>query len=599
MAARLQIKYFNSFWLKRALNGRFDSSGNENTAIPSTAGTGIEASGYKPTWPGDPNYVGSDYPSFGADVYTGTGSRDRNWIVEESRIRGGYNNTSTSYGARAYLKEDENSQSRLDNQLIYSGVYNSTTSFNATNVFSIAENITKTLDPAYGSIQRLYAEDTNMIIFQENKVNNVLVDKDAIYSAQGGGTVTSANLVLGQITPYLGEYGISKNPESFAVFGFRKYFADRYRNVILRLSRDGITEISQYGMSDYFRDNLEQISDDWQNYTSSYSITAFSNVAPYSITLSEVADDLDIGMQVAIQQSGSSTVVNAIVVGVNKKLLYLDIGPKLPDLTQEVVLTKFVKDRIVGGYDTYDDFYKLSMQKSLLNKDIPEVFLPFDQSTVVEEVSYNGNTQTLAFDESIKGWTSFYTYRPIFINNLRNNYYSFKASEVWRHHDEVNENRTTFYGNQSDSSITFIFNANPSVTKNFKTIAYEGSNGWEVDFVKSDFQGKDNVNGWIETQDTAGYESSLNLSTVKSYEEGKYIDGGVTYRSGFNRKENRYVANLINNSTQRIGEVVFGEQMSGVKGYYVTVRMSIDTTTDPGGMKELFAVSSNFSVSSY
>jgi len=39
--------------------------------------------------------------------------------------------------------------------------------------------------------------------------------------------------------------------------------------------------------------------------------------------------------------------------------------------------------------------------------------------------------------------------------------------------------------------------------------------------------------------------------------------------------------------------------MSGVKGYYVTVRMSIDTTTDPGGMKELFAVSSNFSVSSY
>jgi hypothetical protein len=177
------------------------------------------------------------------------------------------------------------------------------------------------------------------------------------------------------------------------------------------------------------------------------------------------------------------------------------------------------------------------------------------------------------------------------MDSLRNNYYTFKTSEVWRHHDETNDNRTTFYGTQSDSNITFIFNANPSVTKNFKTIAYEGSNGWEVDFIESDFQGKDNFNGWIEKQDIT--------NVVKSYEEGKYTDRGVTYRSGFNRKENRYVANLINNSTQKIGEVVFGEQMSGVKGYYVTVRMSIDTTTDPGGMKELFAVSSNFAISSY
>jgi len=583
MAARLQIKYFNSFWLKRALNGRFDSSANENTDIPSTVGTGIEASGYKPTWPGDPNYIGSDYPSFGADVYTGTDSRDRNWIIEESRIRGGYNNTSTSYGAKAYLKEDKNEQSRLDSKLIYSGIYNSTTSFNETNVFSVADNITKALDPAYGSIQRMFAEDANMIIFQENKVSNVLVDKDAIYSAEGGGTVTSTNLVLGQITPYLGEFGISKNPESFAYFGFRKYFVDRYRNVVLRLSRDGITEISQYGMGDYFRDSLKQISDDWQNYTSSYTIVNSSVTSPYSITLDTVGEDLDIGMQVAIQQSGSPKVVNAVVVGMSRNVVYINIDPKSPDLNEEVVFTKFVKDQITGGYDTYDDFYKLSMQKVLLNKDNPEVFLPFDQTKIIESVTYNGNTQTLSFDENVKGWTSFYTYRPLFMNSLRNDYYTFKTSEVWRHHDETNDNRTTFYGTQSDSNITFIFNANPSVMKNFNTISYEGNNGWEVDSIESDLE--------------SGIQDVTN--PVKSYEEGKYTDGGVTYNSGFDRKENRYVANLVNNSQQKIGEVVFGNQMSGIKGYYVTVKMSLDTTTDPGGMKELFAVSSNFVVSSY
>jgi hypothetical protein len=589
MATRFQIKYFNSFWLKKTSNGKYNLNGNENTQLPTSA-DGITGNAYRPTWPGN-QYGGADSPTFPADVYVNTDSDDRNWIIEESRIRGGYNNTSTSYGARAYLKEDKNEQSRLDSKLIYSGIYNSTTSFNETNVFSIADDITKSLDPANGSIQKLFAEDTNMVIFQENKVSNVLVDKDAIYSAEGGGTVTSTNLVLGQAAPYLGEYGISKNPESFSYFGFRKYFVDKYRNVVLRLSRDGITEISQYGMADYFRDNLRNISDDWQNYTSTYDIDSFSIIEPYSITLNSIPDDLEIGMQVTIPQDGSFKRINTVIIGLNNETVYIPVSPVNPDLNKEVVFTKYVKDQIVGGYDTYDDFYKVSMQKALLNKEIPELFIPFDQTQEVNSVIYNGNTQTLAFDETIKGWTSFYTYRPLFMDSLRNNYYTFKTSEVWRHHDETNDNRTTFYGTQSDSNITFIFNANPSVTKNFNTIAYEGSNGWEVDFIESDFQGKDNFNGWIEKQDVT--------NIVKSYEEGKYTDGGVTYRSGFNRKENRYVANLVNNSQRRIGEVVFGDQMSGVKGYYITVKMSIDTTTDPGGMKELFAVSSNFVTSSY
>ncbi len=582
MAARLQIKYFNSFWLKKTMNGSYDMDGNVTNTLPTDL-SGIVGNSYRPTWPGD-QYNGAEYPTFPADVYSDAESRERNWIIEESRIRGGYNNTSTSYGARAYLKEDKNEQSRLDSKIIYSGIYNSTTSFNETNVFSVADDITKSLDPANGSIQRLFAEDTNMIIFQENKISNVLIDKDAIYSAEGSGTVTSTNLVLGQITPYLGEYGISKNPESFTYFGFRKYFADRYRNVILRLSRDGITEISQYGMGDYFRDNLRQISDDWQNYTTTWQlVNNSSGTAPHWIDLTTVPDSIDIGMQLAIPQANTPKVINAIVVGLSGSRVYINVHPGVPDKNPIITFTKYVKDQIVGGYDTYDDFYKLSMQKALLTRQDPEVFLPFDETQEVLGFTYNGNTQTLAFDENVKGWTSFYTYRPLFMDSLRNNYYTFKTSETWRHHDETGSNRTTFYGTQSDSSITFIFNANPSLMKNFNTISYEGNNGWEVDSIDSDLE--------------SGIQDITN--PVKSYEEGKYTDGGVTYNSGFDRKENRYVANLINNTPQTIGEVVFGDQMSGIKGYYITVKMSLDTTTDPGGMKELFAVSSNFVVSSY
>ncbi len=195
-----------------------------------------------------------------------TGNSNRNYYIEEARIRGGFNNTATDQGVRAYADEPFPLQQRRINTLIYSGVYNSRTGVNRTNVFSIGDNITKSLDPSFGSIQKLYAEDTNLIVFQENKIHRALIDKDTIYTTEGGTQTQAGQRILGQIVPYKGEYGISKNPESFAVYGYRKYFADKDRNAIMRLSNDGLTEISAYGMTDYFRDQLALMSSENRNF---------------------------------------------------------------------------------------------------------------------------------------------------------------------------------------------------------------------------------------------------------------------------------------------------------------------------------------------
>ncbi len=56
---------------------------------------------------------------------------------------------------------------------------------------------------------------------------------------------------------------------------------------------------------------------------------------------------------------------------------------------------------------------------------------------------------------------------------------------------------------------------------------------------------------------------------------------------------------MLNNSNIRSGEVLGGSGVSGIKGYFANVTISTDTTTNPGGVKELFAVSSNYSESSY
>jgi len=66
------------------------------------------------------------------------------------------------------------------------------------------------------------------------------------------------------------------------------------------------------------------------------------------------------------------------------------------------------------------------------------------------------------------------------------------------------------------------------------------------------------------------------------------------HHAGFERKENKYVANIVNNSTANDSEVIWGSSVSGIKGFYGLATFSTDTTTDPGGEKQLFSVESNF-----
>ena len=581
MPASIQVKYFNSFWLKKAVQTK-----------------DLKVNGaYEPTFPGL-EWNPADYPTWpGLTV----NDANLNWIIEEARIRGGYNNTSTDYGVRAYMVDNTNLQSRLGNSLIYSGIFNARTDVNETNVFSTAEDITRSVDPAKGSIQKLHAENTNLVIFQENKVNGALIDKDAIYSAEGGSITTTANVVIGQITPYVGEYGISQNPESFAKFGFRKYFADVNRGSILRLSRDGITEISSYGMSDYFRDNLATISSSWQtHYTSVKEVTGSGTVVS-DIGVINYYIDIDTSNEEIVK--GMTLVVNNVIYKVNVAAvtnnytrIYLTGNPGTIAPGNFVSFLSYGKDRVVGAWDVHQENYVLSLQKSPINQ--------YDTSTY----------STTSFDESVLGWTSFYTYRPIDAGNIKNTYYTFNDAKLWRHYDEsIANNRNSFYGVTSDSNVTLIFNPNPSVTKNYNTISYEGSSGWEVDSFEGDIEQANRqwdtaspsipLSGqWIENQDTT--------KAVYSFLEGTYevntpantgilaVTPPFAY-AGFTRKENRYVSNIINNSVARSGEVIFGDQMSGIKGYFATVKVSTDTVTQPGGPKELFSVSSNYVMSSY
>ena len=87
MSATLEVKYFNSFWIKK---------------MKSIVDAG--------------DAVVEDLVPGGYDSSVATPNED--WYIEEARIRGGYNNTSVDFGVKAYLVEEDDQQQHRFNSMI-------------------------------------------------------------------------------------------------------------------------------------------------------------------------------------------------------------------------------------------------------------------------------------------------------------------------------------------------------------------------------------------------------------------------------------------------------------------------------------------------
>ena len=555
--AIIEVKYFNTFLLKQVNNSN-DPIWNGSFGIPES--------------------VNGGYP-----IVPSPASSPNQWVIEEYRIRGGYNNTNVDYGAKAYIVEDEPRSGSRPNSLIYSGVFNSRTGINQTNVFSVAEDITKTADPANGSIQKLYAEDTNLTIFQELKVSRALIDKDAIYSAEGGGSVTSSNLVIGVIQPYTGEYGISKNPESFAVYGYRKYFSDVNNNVMLRLSKDGLTEISSYGMKDFFRDKLSGISN---NFTTGKAIGG------YDIYNSEYVVSLQ------KENSGFETInFDEKAQGWVSRFSYD------PDQMFSLRNNFYTIKTISGDAQLWRHYDNSVARSSFYNRtganaasNITFIFNP--------NPTNSKSFQTIAYEGS-SGWqvdsfVSDATGRTLNVNGISYNNVNDSTAQITSYGEgeyvltegsgtslsatisnTVSLNTATFIGSAVVDSIISGIGVGPGIT----VISYNSTTGALVT------SGSINIaSGTLLTFN--GYVSSQNYNTVL----GTNSPALNRYYAGFTRKENKYTANIINNTSASTGEVLFGNAISGIKGFYSTVKLSTDLTTDVGGEKTLFSAESVYTM---
>ena len=180
--------------------------------------------------------------------------------VESYKIEDSAVGESFQLGERAVLvsAQDFKEADRFAD-ITYSGIYNDESNVNKLNEFNLGLLNFKPLEDVYGPIQKMVARETDILVLQEDRISYVVVNKNVLTDAQGGSVLTAAPVILGQQVARVEEYGVSANPESYAEFGFDKYFTDAKRGAVIQLrgtaaKNETLTVISKAGMRSWFRD---------------------------------------------------------------------------------------------------------------------------------------------------------------------------------------------------------------------------------------------------------------------------------------------------------------------------------------------------------
>lgn len=206
--------------------------------------------------PGDQNQTAVDPAivnlNFSNCISFGNGVES--YQIEDSISGQSFNlgNRTTAVSAQDYKEADRFAD------ITYSGVYNDESNVNKLNEFNLGLSNFLPLEDSFGSIEILHARATDLLVLQEDRISYVTVGKNILTDAVGGGTVTSVPQVLGQQVARQDQYGISRNPESFVVFGYDKFFTDSKRGAVLRLrgsagQNEQLTVLSEVGMRSWFR----------------------------------------------------------------------------------------------------------------------------------------------------------------------------------------------------------------------------------------------------------------------------------------------------------------------------------------------------------
>lgn len=180
--------------------------------------------------------------------------------VESFKIQDSITGRPLVLGNRALTTQGtEFEQAERLSDITYSGIYNEESNVNKLNEFNGGLLNFKSLEASFGPIQKLFARETDVLVLQEDKISYVLAGKNLLSDAGAGNLLTTVPEVLGTQIARIEEFGISSNPESFAIYGASKYFTDAKRGAVIMLKGQSARDeqlqvVSTFGLRGYFRD---------------------------------------------------------------------------------------------------------------------------------------------------------------------------------------------------------------------------------------------------------------------------------------------------------------------------------------------------------
>ena len=209
---------------------------------------------------------------------------------------------------------------------------------------------------------------------------------------------------------------------------------------------------------------------------------------------------------------------------------------------------------IVAGFDPKYNEYIITL---------PAVYDNSDGSWDSESVTWDSDpdafnlsspnkvfyAKTIAFNEDIDRWTSFYGFHPEFYARINNQFIGFQAGYMFKHNmtdkyyqdlyvnnsdrSKSNPNYNQIYNNFLDSSITFPFNAEPGSVKNYNAISLESDTKFFTEMstnIGQTARGENNVKGYenVISTDIGFRKVKGNIDSTN----GNYIVGNSNPSSG-------------------------------------------------------------------
>jgi hypothetical protein len=425
----------------------------------------------------------------------------------------------------------------------------------------------KDFEYRYGAIKQLIGDDDRMYLLQERKAGYVAVGRNVIESSDGGSAITISRNVFSVPNYYLGDYGINNNPESAAFDKGRVYFADIRTGNVVRISRDGITLISEVNMDAFFKENFRFIT----TLTSRQKVVAgIDDEAGEFIISTDLISSADVSVtngtltyQYGVQTNSAGNRVLADVEFDDDDLFTFSTEIReFDDLCDEfddslnciVFLDKlidgqpaYVGEEFIGQTgiiygvatnSTYDFFvtiaFDLAQGQFYFTNDCGTF------SATIGSPSTFVNDFTAAFDVDDSVWNTLYSYRPESISCVDDTLYTFKGGVMYVHSDAAL--RTTYYGSPTaDGAVVEVVSAaNNSMVKSYEAMSIEGDSAWaaslsntdqSTSIVESDFENRERYYYAYIPRDSSpntGVSTITSLSgTSEVFALGAVATGGV------------------------------------------------------------------------